>query len=57
MQFGVQLPTYWPDYGDWTVRAAIEKTAQTAQELGFASVWCNDQRWGLLNWARSYRAR
>ena len=42
MQFGVQLPTYWPDYGDWTVRAAIEKTAQAAQELGFASVWCND---------------
>ena len=42
MQFGVQLPTYWPDYGDWSVRAAIEKTAQVAQTLGYSSIWCND---------------
>lgn len=42
MQFGVQLPTYWRDYGESTVKQAIEEAAKAAADLGYASVWAND---------------
>lgn len=42
MQMGVQLPTYWTDYGSYTVKEAIEETARAAEDLGYDSVWAND---------------
>ena len=42
MQIGLQLPTYWQDYGTSDVRTAVVEAAQAAEALGYASVWCND---------------
>jgi probable F420-dependent oxidoreductase len=42
MQIGLQLPTYWQDYGKSDVRTAVAEAAQAAEALGYDSVWCND---------------
>ena len=42
MQFGVFLPSYWRDYGDHSVRSAVEETARAAEALGYVSLWAND---------------
>jgi probable F420-dependent oxidoreductase len=42
MRFGLQLPTYWQDYGASDVRTAVVEAAQAAEALGYDSVWCND---------------
>jgi probable F420-dependent oxidoreductase len=42
MRFGVQLPTYWQDYGTRDAAGAVVEAAQTAEAAGYASVWCND---------------
>jgi probable F420-dependent oxidoreductase len=42
MQIGLQLPTYWQEYGTSDVRTAVVEAAQAAEALGYDSVWCND---------------
>lgn len=42
MQVGLQLPTYWQDYGTSDVATAVVEAAQVADSLGYASLWCND---------------
>jgi probable F420-dependent oxidoreductase len=42
MQFGVHLPTHWPNYGTSTISSAIEEAARSAAALSYASIWTND---------------
>jgi probable F420-dependent oxidoreductase len=41
MQFGVHLPTYWPNDAT-SKRMAVEEAAQAAAALNYVSVWAND---------------
>jgi probable F420-dependent oxidoreductase len=42
MQFGIQLPTYWPEYGEAGAKHTLEQAASLCSDLGFDSLWCND---------------
>jgi probable F420-dependent oxidoreductase len=42
MQFGIQLPTYWSDYGDTGAKHTLERAASLCSDLEFDSLWCND---------------
>ncbi len=42
MQFGAFLPTYWTEYRDRSLPAALADVARAADALGYDSVWAND---------------
>src|SRR4051812_10976238 len=42
MQFGLQLPTFWSDYGNSSAAVAIAEAAKAAEALGYSSIWAND---------------
>ena len=42
MQFGAFLPTYWTEYRDRSLPAAVADVARAADALGYDSVWAND---------------
>jgi hypothetical protein len=42
MRFGVHLPTFWTDYGNSTIREAIEEAARAVEGLGYDALWAND---------------